>query len=54
MKKSQEELWADWVATQNIARFLELQKQAKDERKYKLLEGLIAEEYRKLKRAPSP
>lgn len=51
-KKTQEELWADWVATQNIARYQDLLKHEKDQRRYKLLEGLIADEHQKFNRAP--
>ena len=53
-KSSQEKLYADWIATQNIARFQILLKGEADESRYRILTKLIADEFGKLGRNPSP
>jgi hypothetical protein len=53
MKMPQEKLQADWVATQNIARFQELLRTETDKGRCKILERLLADEFVKFKEAPS-
>ena len=40
---TKEELWADWVATQNINRFQDLLKDETEEDRYRILEMLLAD-----------
>jgi hypothetical protein len=53
-KKTKEELWAEWVATQNIGRFQDLLKHETDEGRYRILEVLLADEFEKFKKSPLP
>ena len=53
-KKTKEELWAEWVTTQNIGRFQELLKAETDEGKLKILTILLADEFDKFKKSPAP
>jgi hypothetical protein len=51
---AKDELWADWVATQNIVRFQELLKRETDDGRYKILALLLANEFEKFKKSPDP
>jgi len=53
-KKTQEQLWDDWVAIENIVRFQELLKAETDRGEYSLLTQLLAHEFEKLKKSPGP
>ena len=48
-KQTKERMWADWMSTQNIVGFQELLKSETEDRKYKLLETLLAAEFAKFK-----
>ncbi len=52
-RKSRDELRADWIAAQNITRFQNLLKSETDESRYRILEGLLADEFQKFRRSPS-
>lgn len=53
-KKNKQELWDEWIAVENIARFQELMKAETNEAKYNLLALLLAHEFEKLKNSPGP
>jgi len=52
MEMTQQERHADWVITQNIARFQERLSAETDEGKYKILAQLLADEFRKFEKMP--
>jgi hypothetical protein len=52
--KTEEQVMADWVTTQNIVRFQEMLKDETDEGRYKVLEVLLQDQFRKFDRTPSP
>lgn len=52
--KTEEEVMADWITTQNIARFQDMLKDETDEGRHRILEGLLKDQFRKFDRAPSP
>ena len=52
MEMTREERRADWVVTQNIARFQERLNAETDEGKYKILALLLADEFRKFEKMP--
>jgi hypothetical protein len=51
--KTEEEVMADWITTQNIARFQDMLKGETDEGRHRILEGLLKDQFRKFDRAPS-
>jgi len=52
MEMTREERHADWVVTQNIARFQERLNAETDRGKYKILALLLADEFRKFEKMP--
>jgi len=52
MEKSKEQIWADWVATQDIDHFQERLNTATEDGKYKILAQLLSRSLEKLKKGP--
>jgi hypothetical protein len=52
--KTEEQVMADWITTQNIARFQEMLKGETDEGRHRILEGLLRDQFRKFGSPPSP
>jgi hypothetical protein len=52
MGKTKEQMWADWVASQDSGRFQERLNAATEDGKYRILAQLLSSELEKLKKAP--
>ncbi len=52
--KAEEQAMADWVTTQNIARFQDMLKRETDQGRHRVLEGLLRDQFRKFGSPPSP
>jgi hypothetical protein len=51
-QNTKEQLWADWMATQDIGRFSEILNAQTEDSKYKILAQLLSNKLEKLKKAP--
>jgi hypothetical protein len=52
MKKTKEQLWADWVATQDDGHFQERLNAETEDGKYQILAQLLSRRLEKLKKGP--